>query len=109
MDMTFNEAINLYRDVIKRFEKIEKRPWGAQGAVIELAKQVGDLAKCVMIQEKYYFYTVNEEENKKQIADELADIFGQIIRIADHYQIDLLQAHIDARKGETNCLKENGV
>ena len=36
MDMSFNEAIKLYRDVYKRFEEIEKRPWGVEGAVIEL-------------------------------------------------------------------------
>ena len=79
------------------------------GSVIELAKQVGDLAKCIMVQEKYYFYSADSEEIKKQIGDELADILGQIIRIADYYEIDLLEAHIDARKGEANCLKENGA
>lgn len=109
MDMSFQEAINLYRDIVKRFEKIEGRPWGAEGAVIELTKQVGSLAKHVMIQENYYFYSADSIENKKQIEDELADIFGQIIRIADHYEIDLLEAHVEARKGEANCLKENGV
>ena len=109
MDMSFQEAVNLYRDIIRRFEKIEGRLWGAEGAIIELSKQVGSLAKCIMRQEKYYFYTVDSEENKKQIADELADIFGQIIRIADYYRIDLLEAHIEARKGEAICLEENGV
>ena len=109
MDMSFNEAINLYRDIYKRFEKIEGRSWGAEGAVIELSKQVGDLAKCIMIQEKYYFYSADSEEIKKQIGDELADILGQVIRIADHYKIDLLEAHVDARKGEASCLKENRV
>jgi len=107
--MSFNDAINLYRDVIRRFERIEGRPWGAEGAVIELAMQVGHLAKCIMLQEKYYFYSADSEKNKKQIGDELADIFGQIIRIADHYQIDLLDAHIEARNGEAKCLEENGV
>ena len=109
MEMSFNEAIDLYRSVYKRFEKIEKRPWGAEGAVIELAKQVGDLARCVMIAEKYYFFEEDSEKTKKQIGDELGDLFGQIIRIADHYNIDLLEAHIDARKGEAKCLEDNGV
>ncbi|MCL2514142.1 MAG: MazG-like family protein [Oscillospiraceae bacterium] len=107
--MSFNDAIGLYRDVIRRFEKIEGRPWGAEGAVMELAKQVGELAKYVMQQEKYYFFSVDAEENKKNISDELADVFGQIIRIADYYKFDLLEAHIEARKGEARCLDENGA
>ena len=107
--MGFNEAVDLYRDIIRRFEKIEGRPWGVEGAVIELTKQVGTLSKYIMRKEKYYFYSTNDEENIKNISDELADIFGQIIRIADHYQIDLLEAHIEARNGEASCLEENGV
>ena len=109
MDMSFNEAINLYRDVIKRFEQIEKRPWGVEGAVMELTKQVGELAKYVMRKEQYYFFTTDDEENIKNIRDELADVFGQIIRIADYYKIDLLEAHIEARNAETRSLEENGV
>ena len=56
MDMSFNEAVNLYHDVIRRFEKIEKRPWGVEGAVMELTKQAGELAKYVMQKENYYFF-----------------------------------------------------
>jgi len=40
---TFDEAIEKIRRNVKRFEKIEGKPWGVEGAVIELAKQVGDL------------------------------------------------------------------
>ena len=109
MDMSFNEAVNLYRDVVRRFEKIEGRPWGVEGAVIELTKQVGQLANFVMQKEKYYFYSVDDEKIMENIRDELADVFGQIIRIADYYHIDFLEAHIEARKGEARCLEENGV
>jgi len=109
VDMSFQEAVDLYRDVIRRFEKIEKRPWGVEGAMMELTKQVGELAKHIMQQEDYYFYSIYKSENIKHIGDELADVFGQIIRIADYYKIDLLEAHIEARKGEARCLAENGV
>jgi hypothetical protein len=54
-EMTFREAIELFRTVYQRFEKIEGRPWGIEGAMIELVKQVGELAKHVMIAEHYYF------------------------------------------------------
>jgi NTP pyrophosphatase (non-canonical NTP hydrolase) len=109
MDMSFQEAIKLYRDIITRFEKIEGRSWGIEGAIIELTKQVGSLAKYIMIQENYYFYSADVEKNKKQIEDELADVFGQIIRISDYYNIDLLEAHIEARKGEARELEKKGV
>ena len=109
MDMSFNDAVKLYIDIVRRFEKIEGRPWGIEGAVMELTHQVGALAKHIMMQENYYFYSVDSTENKQQIADELADVFGQIIRIADYYKIDLLESHIKERNKEVLCLEENGV
>ena len=109
MDMSFNYAVKLYLDIVKRFEKIEGRAWGVEGAVMELTHQVGILTKHVMAQENYYFYSIDSEENKKLIADELADVFGQIIRIADYYEIDLLESHITERKKEARFLKEKGV
>jgi NTP pyrophosphatase (non-canonical NTP hydrolase) len=112
-ELSFNDAINLYRSIYHRFEKIEGRSWGVEGAIIELVKQVGELAKHIMLTEKYYF-TGREnlsgyETGKEQIGDELADIFAQLIRIADYYQIDLVEAHIQARKEEEESLIDFGV
>jgi NTP pyrophosphatase (non-canonical NTP hydrolase) len=108
--MTFHEAIELYRDVYKRFEKVEYRQWGINGAMIELSKQVGDLSKWVMIKEQYYAMDGKMPDNiNDHIGDELADIFGQLVRIADYYKIDLEEAHIRARDGENACLKGMGV
>jgi len=112
-DLSFHDAINLYRSIYHRFEKIEGRPWGAEGAIIELVKQVGELAKLVMLAEKYYFIGREKlpgfEAPKEKIGDELADVFAQLIRIADHYQIDLVEAHIQARKEEEESLIHFGV
>jgi NTP pyrophosphatase (non-canonical NTP hydrolase) len=108
--MTFHEAIQLYRDIYKRFEKVEGKPWGINGATIELSKQVGDLAKLIMIKENYYATCVKKPDNLNvKIGDELADILGQIIRIADFYNIDLESAHKQARMSEDECLKSMGV
>lgn len=78
--------------------------------MVELAKQVGDLAKHIMVQEKYY---LKEREgkpeyktNKQNIADELADIFFCLVRIADIYKIDLEQAFLEARR---KGLKDRGI
>jgi len=114
MDMTFKEAVNLAKEIIKRFEKIENRPWGVEGAMLELTKQVGELAKIVMSYEKYYFQNRDKLDsqystNKEKIADELADILYMVIRIAKHYDIDLLEAHVKARKEEDGFLKSKGV
>ena len=45
MGKTFSEMIEMYRDVVRRFHKIELNEWNAQCAVIELVKQVGELSK----------------------------------------------------------------
>lgn len=108
-EISFQDAIELYRDVYHRFEKIEGRPWGVEGATIELVKQVGELAKYVMVVENYYFPNREKqsgyEANKEKIGNELADVIAQVIRIADHYQIDLVDAHIQARKEEMKSLE----
>ncbi len=108
--MTFDESIQLYRDIYKRFEKVEGKPWGINGATIELAKQVGDLSKLIMLKEDYYASCAKKPDNlEEKIGDELADIFGQLIRIADFYNINLESAHVKARTGEDECLKSMGV
>lgn len=111
---TYEEVLQLTRENIKRFQKIEEREWGAEGALIELAKQVGELAKLIMVQEKYYL--TNRAALDKQyeagavhIGEELGDIYFVLIRLADHYGLDFLQACYDARKEEDAFLKTKGV
>lgn len=108
-DISFQQAIALYRAVYQRFSKIEGRPWGAEAATIELVKQVGELAKYVMVMEGYYFPQRQAfpgyEANKDKLGDELADILAQLIRLADHYQIDLVEAYLKARQEETESLQ----
>ena len=84
-----------------------KEFWGAEGAMIELSKQ--SESRQHHIQEGHYFFSGAGEENRKKLANELADIFGQVIRIADFYHIDLLEAHMDARQEEANLLSQRGV
>jgi len=113
-EISFNEAIDLVKRIIRRFEKIEGKPWGVEGTMIELSKQVGELSKLIMVYEEYYFLDISKldkqyEATKKKIADELADIFYAVIRLADYYDIDLLKAHLEARKEEDKFLKSKGV
>ncbi len=114
INQTFQDAIDATRQSITRFQKIEGKPWGVEGAIIELAKQVGDLAALVMNEEGYYFANRNEQSekyasSKDSIADELADIMFAVVRIADHYGIDLVATNIKTRKKEDKFLKTKGV
>jgi NTP pyrophosphatase (non-canonical NTP hydrolase) len=83
------------RKLIAEFKKREQKEWGAEGSMIELMKQVGDLSKCVMVYEKYYLKERELDPKyktiKDNIGDELYDIFFMTVRLADHYGIDLEQ------------------
>ena len=109
MSKTFLEMQIMYREVVQRFSKIELNPWGAQGAMIELSKQVGELAKQVMIKEKYYALTDRVPEVDEKLGNEMADVIAQVMRLADHYGIDLEQAFMEARADEAAYLDSRGV
>jgi uncharacterized protein YabN with tetrapyrrole methylase and pyrophosphatase domain len=105
-------ALNTSR--IERFEKIERRPWGAEGAVIELAKQVGGLSALVMTREGYYFNNREKFSGKystdtNAIADELANIVYAVTRIARHYDIDVTKATKQAAQEDERWFKEKGI
>ena len=114
MNQSFEDAIQEIRASINRFKKIEGKPWGVEGAVIELAKQVGELSALVMNQEGYYFADREKlsdkyASSKERIADELADIMFAVVRIADHYDIYLVDTNVKTRKDEDTFLKSKGV
>jgi len=98
MDKTFKEIVGESLKVIRAFQQVEKRPWGVEGAVIELSKQVGELAKHIMMFEGYYLAGRDKlpeyQTSKAHIADELSDILFIVIRIADHYGIALEEEHL---------------
>ena len=111
---SFDDAIDDIRKSVSRFQKIEGRPWGVEGAVIELAKQVGQLSALVMNREGYYFSDREKLDAKytatnDQIADELADVMFAVVRIADHYGIDLVATNLKTRQMEDKFLKTKNV
>lgn len=101
---TFHDLIAMTRTVISAFERVTPRPWTIETSMLELSKQVGDLAKHIMVMERYYLPDRDQRPDYQttidDIGDELADILYCLIRIADHYQIDLEAAHIRARRNE---------
>ncbi len=109
MSKSFAEMEDMYKEVVKRFNKIELQEWKAEGAMIELAKQVDELAKQVMIKEKYYALEGEALNVDKCLGNEMADVIAQIMRLADYYKIDLEKAFIEAREDEDRYLKSRGV
>ena len=109
MSKTFAQMQEMYREVVKRFQMIELRDWKAVGAMIELSKQVGELAKQEMIKEKYYALTDESADIDKRLGNEMADVIAQVFRLADYYGIDLEKAFVEAREEEDGYLKSRGV
>lgn len=109
MSMTFAEMEEMYKNVVKRFHKIELQEWKAEGAMIELSKQVGELAKQVMVKERYYALEGDVDDVDERLGNEMADVIAQVMRLADHYEIDLERAFINAREDEDRYLKSRGV
>jgi len=92
------------RQVVAAFAAVERRPWTVETALIELAKQVGDLARKVLTHEGYYLADRDAHPGYAGglggVADELADILYGAIRIGLHYGIDLETAYATARGAE---------
>lgn len=109
MGKSFAEMQDMYRGVVKRFRRIELQEWKAEGAMIELSKQVGELAKQVMIKEKYYALEGDVGDVDGRLGNEMADVIAQVMRLADFYKIDLEKAFIEAREDEDSYLKSRGV
>ena len=109
MSLTFSEMQEMYRETVKRFNKIELQDWKAEGAMIELSKQVGELAKQVMIKEKYYALTDEVPDVYERLGNEMADVIAQVMRLADYYKIDLEKAFVEAREDENHYLVSRGV
>jgi len=109
MSKTFVEMQDMYREIVKRFNKIELQDWKAEGAMIELSKQVGVLAKQVMVKEKYYALTGEVTDVDERLGNEMADVIAQVMRLADYYGVDLEKAFIEAREDEERYLISRGV
>ena len=106
---SFEKLVEQTREMVGEFQKVEQRTWGIEGAMLELSKQVGDLSKHVMVQEKYYLRSRDTQPEyattKHEIADELFDIWFCLIRVADHYKIDFEQTIDSITQKELNDFK----
>lgn len=104
MARSLADLSKINRTIAAAFDEREQRPWGVEVLLIELSKQVGDLAQAVLTTERYYLPERETDpryaSGRGRIGDELADILYCVLRLADHYGIDLEQAHLAAREAE---------
>lgn len=84
--MQVSEMVTATRQLIMLFQKVEPRPWGIEAMMTELAGEVGTLADSVMIKEGYRQL---RDGDTLDLEDDLADVLFMLIRIADHYHINL--------------------
>lgn len=105
------EMLEIARQVIQGFDRVERRPWTVEADMMELSKQVGDLTRYVMMEQRYYLPDRETDPryrvDRTVIGDELADILYCLIRIADRYGIDLARAHMIARAAELRYLSQD--
>jgi NTP pyrophosphatase (non-canonical NTP hydrolase) len=110
---SFDDLIEITRRVVHEFDAAEQRPWSVEATMIELMKQVGDLARRIMTTEGYYLpdreHDPAYETKAEDIADELADVLYCIIRLADYYHVDLEEAHLQARRKEMRYLGKDAT
>lgn len=108
MPRSLADLIDMNRAVSAAFDAQERRAWGPEVLLVELSKQVGDLARAVLVTESYYLADRDNDPkyggDRGRIANELADILYCLLRLADHYDIDLELAHVSAREAEWTYL-----
>src|SRR5690349_14150553 len=90
--MEVSEMILLTRTVTRLFDKLVGE-WDASVMVTELAGEVGTLADSIMIREGHR--PPRENSDAINLEDDVVDVLFMLIRIADHYDIDLEQAYKD--------------
>jgi NTP pyrophosphatase (non-canonical NTP hydrolase) len=87
--MKVSDMIHMTRDITRLFDK-EVGEWDVPVMVTELVGEVGTLADSIMIQEGH-----RRPRNGEHIdlEDDIVDVLFMLIRIADHYKIDLESAY----------------
>lgn len=87
--MNVSEMIKMTRDTTRLFDKAVG-PWDVSVMVTELVGEVGTLADSIMIEEGH---RPSRNGDRVDLDDDIVDILFMLIRIADHYHIDIESAY----------------
>ena len=87
--MKVSDMVRMTREVTHLFDE-EVGKWEVPVMVTELVGEVGTLADSIMIREKH-----RQPRNGEHIdlEDDIVDVLFMLLRIADHYKIDLESAY----------------
>lgn len=76
--------------IFKEYTKQGTKPWTYKIAAFDLSYQIGSLAKRIaQLDGERYSDGMAPDEIKEKIADELADIFAEVLFISHELGIDL--------------------
>lgn len=109
MSLTFTQMQEMYMDVVGRFNPLELGDWKPEEAVIELSNYVGELAKKIIIREKYYKLTGKVTTEDEYLGDGMVEVISQLMRLADYYDVDLEKKFIEARVDDDKYLQSRGI
>jgi len=87
--MKVADMVRMTREITRLFDE-EVGKWEISVMVTELVGEVGTLADSVMIKEHY---RRPRNEDHIDLEDDIVDVMFMLIRIADHYEIDLESAY----------------
>ncbi len=88
MEMT--TLITETRELAHLFDQ-QVGPWPPAVMVTKLVAEVGTLADSIMIHEGYR----RSRGDALDLHDDLADVLFMLLRIADHYQINIERAYVE--------------
>ena len=92
--MQFKELQDKLVQNLIKYGKKHKIEIDEDFALFKLFEEVGELSQAILIDRKKSrpIKHVSKEESKKQVADELADVFGMTVVVAHLMDIDLEDA-----------------
>jgi NTP pyrophosphatase (non-canonical NTP hydrolase) len=100
--MEVSDMMAMTRETTRLFDKAVG-PWDMSVMVTELVGEVGTLADSIMIKEKHRPARNGEEID---LEDDIVDVMFMLIRIADHYNIDVESAYEEMIEKTQRKLKD---
>ena len=94
------------RELMSKIAEVEPSRWTAEGSVLELTRQVGDLSELTL-KRRFYEQSGSDKNLDAEIADELVDILLIIFYLADQYKLDLDKSLVSALENLEKKLKNS--
>ncbi len=87
--MQVSDMVYMTREITNLFDQVVGE-WDASVLLTELAGEVGTLADSIMIKEGH---RKPRNDEPIDLEDDIVDVMFMLIRIADHYNINLEEAY----------------